>query len=462
MKKILTITLIILLLSIVVQAQSKKQDKSLEQLAKEKANEMANQVEQRIQNMTFEEFEAFANSSPYAGQFTRAELKKDYNKMHQNDGKAVKIYPEDYEQPELMKKLKAMDAMETAQTYEEFRKYLKIANPDLKEEDIRKLWEAELNKRQQRRNNSRVSNPSNNNKQRKNKKDTTRMAIDNSHSGRNTNNGDNFGLGDLFGGDNNSGNNGGGSIDLGGILDVMESDEAAELGKRAEEIDIDQIEAEANSLDAMMPTSRVEFLKMSGLTDRQARATDAYLEANDDSTASVTEREQRGGEYFRAMGTTDERWVDFGVAMTVNRDPQKIKRHKYGKDKDRKKDYEDEIDKGSYKRKEDAIKEDESVEDYLKRMDAEKDEWLRYEDDHSMTLTEMARYGFPRGKLIIIMGQRSWDGYYKDFTVNQVYEEFFPIFPDWRQQDFVEFQKQLKKYGGDVEMALDGMEFKYD
>lgn len=485
MKKILII-IFLLLIGTTAQAQSKKQGKSLEQIAKEKANAITNQVEQRMQNMTFEEFEVFANRSPYAGKFTRAELKKDYNKHHQNDGKAVKIYPEDYEQPEMMKRMKAIDAMETAQTYEEFRNYLKIANPDLKEEDIRKLWNAELKKRekkkQRQKNNQRKKTTTKkfSSRKKEKKKDTTRLAIDKRK--RNNNNDGGFDLGNLFGGSDKktdgkkTSDNGG--FDLGKLMDVMESDEAAELGKKTEGMDKDNVErqmegiAKSFGITEDAEESSLNFRKKLGkrmareaqIPDEEgfANAIIAYDDANKDETASVKEREKKGREYFKYTSGGNEKLIDLGVAITVNTDPQKSKKYKQGKDENRKKDYEDEIDKGSYKRKGDAIKKGESVEDYLKRMEAEKDEWLRYEDDHSMTLTEMARYGFPRGKLIIIMGQRSWDGYYENFTVNQVYEEFFPIFPNWRNKDFIEFHKQLNKSGGDVGMALDDMEFTYD
>ncbi len=351
MKKTIYLFCLLICFCSIAQAQNTKQTQSLEQAAKQKADAIAKGVEQYINNMTFEEFEAFFNKSPYAGQLTRAELKKEYNKLHKNDGKAVKINPEDYKKNEKQKMIEAFKGIDNAKNFKEYRHYMKMLSPELSDEEIKQMWEAQKKENE-------AKNARKRQREREKAKEVKKDTIDNDGA---------FDFGDLFGGGSedrgskksnkqssnkkshkNSNNNGSinlSEIDLGGLMDFMESDEAAELGKKADEIekefDEDKMERMVKDLEDKMPKDRVEFLKMSGLTERQAVTLDAALTANDDPNASIAERDQKLRDYFHSFGPADERIVDFGVAMTINTDQQKGVTSEY--DKQRKKDYEEHL-----------------------------------------------------------------------------------------------------------------------
>ncbi len=325
--------MLLLTFGIAAQAQSKKQSQSVEQIAKQKADSIVKGVEQQMYNMSFEEFEKLANSSPYRGQFTRAELKRDYNKLHKNDGRAVKIYPEDYEKN---KDKKAIEAMGNAQTYDEFRRYAKIVSPDLSEKELLYLWEAQKKK----------------NKSKKTKKKREELNKTSANQNHTIGSDDDLGLTDLFRDDSDDSQsrkaNKGASeeidlneLDLGSIMDAMESDEAAELGKKMDEMEqrFDDGDAERKiaEMEDRMPTDRVDFMEKSELTHRQTVTLDAALTANDDPNVSLSERKQKLREYGYSFGA-DERTAHMLAEMYVNRDPKKGVKGQY--DNKRKKDYE--------------------------------------------------------------------------------------------------------------------------
>jgi len=92
-----------------------------------------------LKGMSYEEYETYIwKIQPMA---TRKEVKESYNDLHEDDGKSVKISSADNEDTEVQKQVRALELMEKATTYKEYSAAIRVINPSLKDDEIRKAWD---------------------------------------------------------------------------------------------------------------------------------------------------------------------------------------------------------------------------------------------------------------------------------------------------------------------------------
>lgn len=105
---------------------------------KRQAQEQFDTALNKLMAMSYNEYEAHIwQANPMA---TRREVKESYNNLHKDDGRSVSISPADDQPTETQKQVKAYEQLENAKTYEEYKNAIKILNPSLTEEQIRKGW----------------------------------------------------------------------------------------------------------------------------------------------------------------------------------------------------------------------------------------------------------------------------------------------------------------------------------
>ncbi len=96
----------------------------------------------RIQNMSYEDYKNFVTQN---GQLPlkEAEIKKAYNQMHKNDGKAVSITPVDAQKSKQLNQMEAIDILRepNKHTFGEFKAAMKLLKPEMSDEDIQKNWQ---------------------------------------------------------------------------------------------------------------------------------------------------------------------------------------------------------------------------------------------------------------------------------------------------------------------------------
>lgn len=103
-----------------------------------------NQQKGMFQQMSYSEFETYVEKeNPFA---SKTDIKQAYNKMHQNDGKQVSIATDNEKMTEAQKQMWAIDILQNPESYEKFSKACKILKPKLSESEIRKAWNAYINK----------------------------------------------------------------------------------------------------------------------------------------------------------------------------------------------------------------------------------------------------------------------------------------------------------------------------
>ena len=95
----------------------------------------------RYQNMSYSEFKGFITQN---GQIPvkEADIKKAYNQMHKNDGKAVTITPKDKEKSKQLNQIEAIDILREPKkhTFTEFKAAMKLLKPEVSDDDIQSEW----------------------------------------------------------------------------------------------------------------------------------------------------------------------------------------------------------------------------------------------------------------------------------------------------------------------------------
>ena len=95
----------------------------------------------RYQNMSYSEFKQFITQN---GQipYHETDIKKAYNQMHKNDGKAVTITAEDKQKSKQLNMVEAYDILQepNKHSYNEFKAALKLLKPGISEEEIQSAW----------------------------------------------------------------------------------------------------------------------------------------------------------------------------------------------------------------------------------------------------------------------------------------------------------------------------------
>ena len=95
----------------------------------------------RIQNMSYSEYKNFVTQN---GQVPLKEIdiKKAYNQMHKNDGKAVAITEQDKQKAKQLTIVEAVDIIQNPDkhSYNEFKAAMKLIQPNVSDKDIQKTW----------------------------------------------------------------------------------------------------------------------------------------------------------------------------------------------------------------------------------------------------------------------------------------------------------------------------------
>ena len=95
----------------------------------------------RIQNMSYSEYKNFVTQN---GQVPLKEIdiKKAYNQMHKNDGKAVAITEQDKQKAKQLTIVEAVDIIQNPDkhSYSEFKAAMKLIQPNVSDKDIQKTW----------------------------------------------------------------------------------------------------------------------------------------------------------------------------------------------------------------------------------------------------------------------------------------------------------------------------------
>ena len=94
------------------------------------------------QNMSYSEFKNFITQN---GQipYKEAEIKKAYNQMHKNDGKAVTITAQDKQKAKQLNQMEAIDILRepNKHSFAEFKAALKLLKPGISDDEIQKNWQ---------------------------------------------------------------------------------------------------------------------------------------------------------------------------------------------------------------------------------------------------------------------------------------------------------------------------------
>ncbi len=110
---------------------------------KEQAQEYINQAENRLMNMSYNEYETYLlQVQPL---LSKREIKESFNQLHKNDSKYVQINVQDDELTKDQIQFRAMEQLNNAKTYYEYKKAMKIIYPNVSEEEIKKSWEYKQN-----------------------------------------------------------------------------------------------------------------------------------------------------------------------------------------------------------------------------------------------------------------------------------------------------------------------------
>ncbi len=93
----------------------------------------------RIKQMSYGEYAAYVREMNPG--FTDSQIARSYNRLHQSDGRSVKV-PE--ENPDEMNQMKAIDIASHPEKYDypTFRKAFLMLDPNIKEDELRKVWES--------------------------------------------------------------------------------------------------------------------------------------------------------------------------------------------------------------------------------------------------------------------------------------------------------------------------------
>jgi len=106
---------------------------------KRQAQEQFDTARNRLMAMSYDEYEAQVwKTSPMA---TRREVKESYNQLHKDDGRSVDISAADEVPTKTQREVNAYLQMENAKTYQEYKDAIKILNPTLTDEQIRRGWD---------------------------------------------------------------------------------------------------------------------------------------------------------------------------------------------------------------------------------------------------------------------------------------------------------------------------------
>jgi hypothetical protein len=98
-----------------------------------------NQQQTMLMQMSYSDFEAsILKFNPVA---SKKEIKMAFNKMHKNDGKQVAITAADEVKTEAQIQFWALETIQNPKNYDDFRKALKIINPDIPDNEIRIAWD---------------------------------------------------------------------------------------------------------------------------------------------------------------------------------------------------------------------------------------------------------------------------------------------------------------------------------
>ncbi len=101
---------------------------------------MMNEVS-RYKNMSYEEYKNFVTQN---GQipYKEEDIKKAYNQMHKNDGKAVTLTPADTQKSKQLNQMEAIDILREPKKhgFDEFKAAMKLLQPGISDEDIQKSW----------------------------------------------------------------------------------------------------------------------------------------------------------------------------------------------------------------------------------------------------------------------------------------------------------------------------------
>jgi len=124
---------------------NEEQQKQLEQMLneteqkKEAGMQVLNAKMQELKNMSYSEYKNYVtqNGEIY---LPENEIQKAYNQLHKDDGKQVKLTP--VNKTKIDNPMTAIDIIEHPEkhTYNEFRSAMKFLDPDINEEDIKKVW----------------------------------------------------------------------------------------------------------------------------------------------------------------------------------------------------------------------------------------------------------------------------------------------------------------------------------
>ncbi len=124
---------------------SDKDKKSMEELLGDAQQKQADGMKTmkgevyRIKNMSYSEYKNFVSQN---GQipYKESDIQKSYNKLHQNDGKQVKVTAD---KPQPMNYIQAIDILRNPKkhSYDEFSKAMRFIKPEISDEDIKKAWE---------------------------------------------------------------------------------------------------------------------------------------------------------------------------------------------------------------------------------------------------------------------------------------------------------------------------------
>ncbi len=101
----------------------------------------------RFQNMSYSEFKNFITQN---GQLPlkEIEIKKAYNQMHKNDGKAISITAADEQKSKQLNQIEALDILREPgkHSFSEFKAAMKVLKPDISDEEIKEYWK-KINKK---------------------------------------------------------------------------------------------------------------------------------------------------------------------------------------------------------------------------------------------------------------------------------------------------------------------------
>jgi len=109
---------------------------------KEKAMQAMMGEAARYKKMSYAEFKNFITQN---GQipYKEAELKKAYNQIHKNDGKAITITAKDKQKSKQLNQMEAVDILREPgkHSFEEFKAAMKLLKPGISDEKIHKYWQ---------------------------------------------------------------------------------------------------------------------------------------------------------------------------------------------------------------------------------------------------------------------------------------------------------------------------------